>query len=72
MNIYQVSCFSDCDSYFDSYLQFVIVVAESPEDAEAKCAHRFNTLGIAGKSLAVERLTPDDYGIVYEHHGCDY
>lgn len=34
MNIYRVSCFSDCGSYFVSYLQSVTVKAESESQAK--------------------------------------
>jgi hypothetical protein len=33
MNIFKVSCVSDCGSYFGSYLQSVTVVADTKEDA---------------------------------------
>jgi len=33
MNIYNVSCRSDCGTYFVAYLQYLTVIAESKEDA---------------------------------------
>lgn len=33
MNVYKVSCFSKCGSYFASYLQSVTVTAESKGEA---------------------------------------
>ncbi len=33
MDIYKVSCCSDCGSYFGSYLQSITVVADNKEDA---------------------------------------
>ena len=33
MNIYQVSCYSDCGTYFASYLKSVSVAADSKEQA---------------------------------------
>ena len=33
MNIYKVSCYSDCGSYFRQYLQSVTVTADTAEDA---------------------------------------
>jgi len=33
MNIYKISCASDCGSYFNSYLQSVTVIAKDKEDA---------------------------------------
>lgn len=33
MNIYKISCYSACGTYFASYLQSVTVIAESQEGA---------------------------------------
>jgi hypothetical protein len=33
MNIYNISCRSECGSYFSAYLQNVTVIAENEEDA---------------------------------------
>jgi len=33
VNIFKVSCYSKCSSYFSSYLQSVTVIADTKEDA---------------------------------------
>lgn len=33
MNVYEISCYSKCNSYFKSYLQSITVVAANEEDA---------------------------------------
>ena len=34
MKIYKIICYSDCGSYFGSYLQSLTIIAESPEQAK--------------------------------------
>ena len=44
MQIYKISCYSDCGTYFGAYLQSLTIIAESPEQAKehAKKWHRNN------------------------------
>lgn len=34
MKIYKISCYSDCGSYFESYLQSLTIIADSPDQAK--------------------------------------
>lgn len=34
MNVYKISCYSTCQSYFACYLQSVTVISDTPENAK--------------------------------------
>ncbi len=78
MNIYQVSCYSDCGSYFESYLQHVSVAAESKEQALElvkewlqKEKHEFikKDSKFSNVSLVQENLST---GVFDHHYDSDY
>ena len=51
MNIYRVSCYSQCGTYFASYLQFVIVIAMTEGEA---IQHVKNWLAVTHNSFIRE------------------
>jgi len=45
MNIFKISCFSKCQSYFESYLQSITVIAPTKEDALTEAKYYMRTTG---------------------------
>ena len=45
MNIFKVSCLSDCQSYFDSYLQSLTIIATTKEEALVEARHYVRETG---------------------------
>ena len=73
MNIYMVDCYSDCGTYFEPYLQEVIVIAPNEEQASnyAKEVYRDE---FVSNNFNVFLLTEIGEGlqIVNAHYDSDY
>ena len=76
MNLYKISAYSDCGSYFAAYLRSVTVAALTTESAKALVKGWLELKGykfVKPENQWVVTLLPQaDYGVVDYHFDSDY
>jgi hypothetical protein len=77
MNVYKISCYSKCGSYFAPYLQSVTIVAESAEQAveELKDWLKEQDRSFINKdesAWSVSLLVNEPCGVIDWHEESDY
>lgn len=76
MKVYQVSYYSSCGTYFQSYLKSVTLSAENEDDAREKakawCKKNYNFLIEDSSKWCVTELVSDRFGVLDYDHSSDY
>ncbi len=75
MKIYKITCYSNCGSYFVSYLQSLTISAESPEEAKeiAKKWQRENESFLYPEDKwEIREISNVECGIIDYHIDSDY
>lgn len=72
MNVYQVEGYSNCGTYFQPYLNFVIVIANSKEEAKQIALDTYE--GDWVTEVTVEELyeLSEEPVCIYSHYQADY
>lgn len=75
MKIYKISCYSDCGSYFGSYLQSLTIIADSPEQAKEfakKWQHKNQSFIYPENKWEVREISSVENGVIDYNIDSDY
>jgi hypothetical protein len=74
MNVYQISAYSKCGSYFQPYLQSITVIAPDESSAMALCNEwlKKTEYCFVNDNIEIDNLGPAQQGVITYNFDSDY